>query len=151
MSAKAADRCPCGSGLSLGCCCEPILQGQRPAATAVALMRSRYVAFVTHNLPYLLGSWHPSTRPGQLEFDSHQHWLGLKIVSTTAGTEHDQEGIVEFVARYKISGAGHRLHEISRFVRTNDRWLYLDGTILDGAILDGAILDGTIDHSGNRD
>jgi SEC-C motif-containing protein len=34
---------------------------------------------------------------------------------------------VEFVARYKIGGRAHRLHEISRFVREEGRWLYVDG------------------------
>ncbi len=40
---------------------------------------------------------------------------------------------MEFVARYKIGGRAHRLHEVSRFVReagSGDvpRWYYLDGS-----------------------
>jgi SEC-C motif-containing protein len=31
------------------------------------------------------------------------------------------------VARYREHGRGHRLHEISRFVRENGRWYYVDG------------------------
>jgi SEC-C motif-containing protein len=34
---------------------------------------------------------------------------------------------VEFVARYKIAGKAYRLHEISRFVRYEGRWYYVDG------------------------
>ena len=35
---------------------------------------------------------------------------------------------VEFVARYKVGGAAAvRLHEISRFVREDGRWYYVDG------------------------
>jgi SEC-C motif domain protein len=38
-------------------------------------------------------------------------------------------GVVEFVAIYKVNGKAHRLHETSRFVRSNDgaRWIYIDG------------------------
>jgi len=122
------DRCLCGSGLSGDACCDPLLSGERPAETAEALMRSRYCAFVGCNQSYLLASWHPDTRPGHLDFDPQQRWLGLKILRTGAGAAADDEGIVEFVARYKIDGRGYRLHEISRFVRTEEGWRYLDGT-----------------------
>jgi SEC-C motif domain protein len=37
---------------------------------------------------------------------------------------------VEFVARYKVNGRAHRLHEISRFVREAGKWLYVDGDIV---------------------
>jgi SEC-C motif-containing protein len=37
----------------------------------------------------------------------------------------DEQGTVEFVARYKVGGKAHRLHEISRFVRENGQWFYL--------------------------
>jgi SEC-C motif-containing protein len=90
-------------------------------------MRSRYSAFVACDEAYLLRSWHPDTRPGSVSFDPPQRWLGLKILATNAGAATDDEGTVEFVARYKIDGKGHRLHEISRFLRTDQGWLYLDG------------------------
>ena len=37
------------------------------------------------------------------------------------------QGVVEFVARYKIGGKAHRLHETSRFVREGEQWFYLEG------------------------
>jgi SEC-C motif domain protein len=37
---------------------------------------------------------------------------------------------VEFVARSRLDGRGQRLHERSRFVREQGRWLYVDGDIL---------------------
>jgi SEC-C motif-containing protein len=39
----------------------------------------------------------------------------------------DNEARVEFVARYKIGGRAHRLHEVSRFQRLDGRWYYVDG------------------------
>ena len=39
-----------------------------------------------------------------------------------------EEATVEFVARCKIGGRAHRLHEVSRFVRGEGRWYYVDGS-----------------------
>jgi len=90
-------------------------------------MRSRYTAYVMHNMRYLLDSWHTSTRPPQLDFDSSLKWLGLKIIA--ARSDGDQ-AIVEFMARYRVGGASAaRLHEVSRFVREQGRWFYVAGNI----------------------
>ncbi len=90
-------------------------------------MRSRYSAYVLALEPYLLASWHPSTRPAALDLDdaTTTRWLGLEIKRHQA-TGPDT-ALVEFVARYKIAGRAHRLHECSRFVRAQGRWFYLDG------------------------
>lgn len=91
-------------------------------------MRSRYSAFVLCNERYLLDTWHPSTRPMSVSFDSKQKWLGLKIIS--AESTGADTGEVEFIARYRIGGtSAARLHERSRFIRENGRWLYVDGDI----------------------
>ena len=92
-------------------------------------MRSRYSAYVTLNASYLLATWHPSTRPARLDLSPEQKWLGLKIYETVQGGSGDAEGVVEFAARFKTGGAGHRLRERSRFVRVEDRWFYLDGEV----------------------
>lgn len=119
--------CPCGSGKAYGACCGPCHDGSRPAPDAEALMRSRYAAFVLGNAPYLLATWHASTRPGHLglEEDPAPRWLGLQV------KRHEIQGPnqarVEFVARYKIGGRAHRLHETSRFSREDGLWYYVDG------------------------
>ncbi len=41
---------------------------------------------------------------------------------------HIYRATVEFVARYKVNGRAHRLHEVSRFVLEDGRWFYLDGS-----------------------
>ena len=90
-------------------------------------MRSRYTAYVLGAVDYLLATWHADTRPASLDFDGSQNWLGLKVLHTEQGDEQADAGVVEFVARFKVAGRGHRLHEISRFKRIEDRWFYLDG------------------------
>lgn len=92
-------------------------------------MRSRYSAYVVQAGEYLLRSWHPSTRPPQLDLAAEPapKWLGLKIISVSDGQEMNDTGEVEFVARYKVLGRAVRIHECSRFVREQGCWYYLDG------------------------
>lgn len=120
-----AKHCPCGSGKPYTVCCQPYLDGGEQPATAEALMRSRYCGYVLARADYVLGTWHPSSRPATLTVDEATHWLGLKIIHKEQGRPDDSAGVVEFVARYKINGKAYRLHETSRFVREGRQWFYL--------------------------
>ena len=123
------DRCPCGADAPYAGCCGRYLDGDQFPATVEALMRSRYVAYVQRRADYLLRTWHPTTRPETLDFSTeHGHWLGLKVVRVVAGRAEDEQGTVEFVARYKV-GRAHRLHEVSRFGRENGMWIYLNAEV----------------------
>ena len=86
-------------------------------------MRSRYSAFVRGRSRYLQATWHPSTRPIDIDADVNTKWLGLDVRRHTAvDADHAQ---LEFVARYRTAGRGARIHELSRFVREAGRWYYL--------------------------
>ncbi|HEX7112806.1 MAG TPA: YchJ family protein [Mizugakiibacter sp.] len=129
MSRASAAPCPCGSGRTYARCCAPLHAGA-PAPDAEALMRSRYAAYALGLEPYLLASWHASTRPAALHLAAQRPpptWLGLEV------KRHHADGdraTVEFVARYRIGGGrAQRQHEISRFVREDGRWYYLDGIL----------------------
>lgn len=96
-------------------------------------MRSRFAAFRDGDAAWLLHTWHPSTRPRDLDLDDNPIWRGLQIVDTVAGGEGDDRGIVEFRASYRLVGGGVGvLHERSRFVREGGRWFYLDGDQMAG-------------------
>lgn len=126
MSDQQKMACPCGSGKPLAECCGRY-HGGEAAPTAEALMRSRYSAFVLQDDGYLRDTWHPKTRPSQLDLSADDScWQGLEIVACRKGGLQDEEGVVEFVARYQ----GGQLHERSRFVREQGRWFYLDGELL---------------------
>ena len=77
---------------------------------------------------YLRATWHADTRPADLDLGdaAATRWLGLDV--KRHALTGDDSAIVEFVARYKVGGApAVRLHEISRFVREDGRWYYVDG------------------------
>ena len=122
--------CPCGSTRTYEACCGRYHAGALllQAPDAAALMRSRYSAYVLGLGDYLLDTWHPSTRPASIEPDPPGlKWLGLEV------RRHDQpsadHATVEFVARSRLGGRAHRLHELSRFVREDGRWFYVDGDL----------------------
>jgi SEC-C motif domain protein len=127
--------CPCGRldarrrPLGLAHCCGRYLAdfADRAAPDAESLMRSRYSAFVLLDAAYLLATWHPSRRPPRVDFETGVKWLGLEVRDHREIDATHAE--VEFVARSRIAGRAHRLHERSRFVCEDGRWFYLDGEI----------------------
>jgi SEC-C motif-containing protein len=104
-------------------CCEPLLKGQA-ATSAEALMRSRFSAFSLQQSDYLLASWHPTTRPNQIELDVKTQWKRLDIITA----ENDkQQGQVHFKAYYKEQNEWHLLEETSKFLCENGHWFYHSG------------------------
>lgn len=126
--------CPCGNTKNYEDCCGRWHHGSQRllAPDAPTLMRSRYTAFVMDELDYLLDTWHASTRPAKLEANAPGvKWLGLQV---RAHQQQDADhATVEFVARSRHHGQANRLHEISRFVRENGRWFYVDGEFVQKA------------------
>jgi SEC-C motif-containing protein len=122
--------CMCLSGEQYRTCCGRFHSGAAEAATAEQLMRSRYSAFVLLDASYLLRTWYPAQAPKKLDLDPEMHWRRLDIVATDRGGPLDHQGTVEFKAFFRHRGDRGVLHEVSRFVRENGRWFYLDGKIL---------------------
>ncbi|MDD2463330.1 MAG: YchJ family metal-binding protein [Desulfobulbus sp.] len=123
--------CPCESGLPFAACCGPLLAGEQSAATAEALMRSRYTAYTRVAISYLLETWHSSSRPETIDVDSIPHWCGLEILSCEKGQAEDSEGVVEFRATAIANDRLIVLRERSRFVREERVWRYLDGEFIE--------------------
>ena len=125
---RPMSQCPCGSSLSLPQCCGALHAGQA-AATTEQLMRSRYSAFVLGLGEYLVHSWHPDYL-GPLTVEelsqTDTNWDGLEILAAQGGPA-DETGMVEFKAWFWEGDKRHCLHERSRFVRYQGRWVYTDG------------------------
>jgi SEC-C motif-containing protein len=119
--------------VALAACCGMFLDGV-PAPTALALMRSRYTAFVRGAIDYLVETHDPSTRgtvnrAAIAQWSRETVWRGLEIIATVRGDENDDEGVVEFVARGVTNGKAFAQRERSRFRKLGGVWYYLDGVV----------------------
>lgn len=126
--------CPCNSGASYAECCEPLIRGIRPAATAESLMRSRYSAYTKVEIDYLYETTHPDHRKGYDHEGTRQWaekstWNGLEIISARGG-EEDTLGEVEFVATYRDGDTVHAHHELGKFRKLNGSWFFVDGKMV---------------------
>jgi len=122
--------CPCGSDKTLEACCGPYHEGA-VVPTALALMRSRYSAFVLGKGQYLSDTLSEEQKAdfdvAEFEASAGQtKWLGLEIRKTEAGGEGDETGTVEFVARYKSQKDPVIHHERAIFSRVDGRWVFSD-------------------------
>lgn len=120
--------CPCGSTLSFDACCEPYILGTTKAPTAEALMRSRYSAYVTHAIDYIVKTC--TDRDGSLDpeairtWSTTSQWHGLQILKTVKGGPDDTEGEVEFIASFSQKGEKQETREYGLFKKIKDQWLY---------------------------
>ncbi|WP_041364065.1 YchJ family protein [Methylomonas methanica] len=124
------ETCLCGSGQHYADCCGRFHDGTAMPTSAEALMRSRFTAYALRKADYLLASWAENTRPAGIDFSKETaQWQSLHIITCKKGGAKDVKGVVEFKAFYSQDGTDCFMHEISRFVKTGQRWQYLDGVI----------------------
>jgi len=129
------DLCPCGSGKTYAECCESVIKTGK-AATAEALMRARYSAYVKHEIDFIINSCEEGEKIAEIdrkateEWSKESTWHGLKILRTEKGSENDTEGIVEFEATYTTrKGIRDVHHEIGYFKKIDGNWMYSVGSV----------------------
>ena len=127
--------CPCHSGKTFAECCEPYITGKSHAPGPEALMRSRYTAYATQNMPYLLETLHPGQRrdydeAGAKVWASESEWEGLEIVNASTDTTNSNNGVVEFRATYRRNGAQQVHHELAEFRKSGNTWYFFDGKMV---------------------
>ena len=117
--------CPCGSGRTFAACCHAIIAGQRPAATAEELMRSRFTAHVVRDFPYLHRTYLPTARlPYVAEPDSPKvAWTRLVIHSHETGPRPNT-AYVDFSAYCQGEHGEEAMHEKSEFQLIDGRWIF---------------------------
>jgi SEC-C motif-containing protein len=133
MAARSPDAaCPCGSGRKLKRCCLRLHQGA-PAATAEALMRSRFAAYAVGDVDYIIGT----TDPEGPQFEPDRTAWARSIADFSRATRFerleiraaspvaDERAEVEFFARLSRDGEDVSFVERSSFVRRDGRWLYV--------------------------
>lgn len=124
--------CPCSSKLTYDKCCEPYLLGKKCPDTPEKLMRSRFTAYAMKRADYLIATTAEQERKA-LDQDELLHYcrsvtcITLKILKTEGGGAQEEKGTVLFHASLQINGKRMLHRELSRFVRENGRWVYVDG------------------------
>lgn len=126
------DICPCGSEKTYSECCEPLIRGACPAPTAEALMRARYSAHVKTEINYIHDTIHIDRREGfdrkqSTSWSKNMDWVSLEILHTEKGGMDDDQGVVEFVARYRDKGKLCQHHEVAEFIKEDQNWYFVDG------------------------
>lgn len=96
-------------------------------------MRSRYSAFAKGNVDYILSSHDPETveevvREEVEVWSRESEWMGLEILRTEAGGPDDDEGVVDFVAKYKLKGLTTQHRERAEFRKLEGKWVFVDGS-----------------------
>jgi SEC-C motif-containing protein len=122
--------CPCGSKNTYDTCCGKFHISDEVAPTAEALMRSRYSAFVKHEIDYLKKTLWPAN---QKHFDEMEYlvraqnsiWVGLTINGKEDGNEDDKQGTVTFTAVSMLNSVLTKQEEKSLFKKKNGRWYYV--------------------------
>jgi SEC-C motif-containing protein len=97
-------------------------------------MRSRYSAFALGLNDYLLASWHPDTRPGELTLSNSPQWVSLQILGTET---NGNRGSVNFRAIYRTTNGWGYLEEESAFIQEGGRWYYHSGNPHEGTLKPG--------------
>jgi len=92
-------------------------------------MRSRYTAYVRRAYAHLENTLSAEQRKDFTPDDAKRwaessEWLGLGILRTEKGGPDDTEGLVEFVARFKVEGKEQQHHEVALFTREDGHWVY---------------------------
>ena len=99
-------------------------------------MRSRYTAYVKGNIDYILDTHHPEGRKNISRKDTEKwaknsEWLGLEILQVSHGKDLDDEGSVEFIAKYRSQNRDIVTHhELSQFEKMDGRWYFKDARMI---------------------
>ena len=118
--------CYCGSNISFQECCHKYIISLKNPPSAEALMRSRYSAYATQAVGYLIATTAVFQRKlliksDILEWSQSNKWNKLEIIGATENT-------VEFKAYYTDSNnLSYIHHEKSTFIIEDEKWCYVGG------------------------
>lgn len=123
--------CHCGSPIHYKECCQPFHKNEKKAPTALKLMKTRFSAYATQEIDYLVSTTHSSLEPVYEDLEvwaQNTTWKKLEIVASEGGLKHNDIGKVEFKAFYvDPNGKPQTHHELSTFIKENGQWFYSSG------------------------
>ena len=138
MKFSPNDICPCGSLKKYKKCCKPFHDKITFPKTALELMKSRFSAFAVliadyiiftfllNNSDYIsdLKSWNQDI----MNFSKNTRFERLEILDFIEG---EVESFVTFKATLFQDNTDISFIEKSRFLKVEDKWLYIDGQFID--------------------
>ena len=133
MKFSKNSNCPCGSRKKYKDCCQIFHRGSAPK-TPLALMKSRYCAYVLCDADYLIKTTHENN----VQFDADfKKWkidilqycksCSFEKLDILSSSEDVNFGFVEFEATFIQDEQRFILKEKSKFEKVQNRWLYLSG------------------------
>ncbi len=127
--------CPCSSTKLYADCCGLYHSGKERPGSAEALMRSRYSAYATGEIEYLLKTIPLIERrnfdiKAAKQWSEESEWTGLEILSSKESKD-GKRTTIEFKAKFKIKDEEHVHAERAYFEKTQGRWFFLDGKLLE--------------------
>lgn len=136
MGISASSLCPCGSGQKYKRCCKQY-HDHAFQATPLALMRSRYSAYVAENADYIIETTHAKNP----NFKANKEVWKAEIEAFCKATTFHKleilksevigfEGFVTFRAIMSQNDKDISFTERSRFVKEDTLWLYRSGEFL---------------------
>ncbi len=128
-------QCPCDQQRLYAACCQPYHLNHAEAPDALALMRSRYSAYVFKEADYIIKTTHSKNVAYQtdqlvwrreiLKRCERCTFNKLEIIEFTKGPKI---AFVTFHAHFTEQGKEYILKEKSQFENLQGYWLYLSGT-----------------------
>jgi len=125
--------CPCGSKKKYKKCCKIFHNGTLPK-TALELMKSRYSAYAVGNSKYIMNTTHvlnseysqdkKTWEENIQNFMKDSTFNSLEILEFLDGLP---EAYVTFKANIDINGVDSTFTEKSKFIKENEKWLYVNG------------------------
>ena len=133
MKFSKNSNCPCGSHKKYKDCCQVSHKGSSPK-TPLALMKSRYCAYVLCDADYLIKTTHENNAQFESDFrkwkaDILQYCKSCNFekLNVLNSSEDGDYGFVEFEAIFIQDGQRFILKEKSKFEKVQNRWFYLSG------------------------
>ena len=125
--------CPCGSKKKYKKCCKIFHNGILPK-TALELMKSRYSAYAVGDSKYIINTTHvlnndysedKKTWENNIKnFMKDTNFNALEILEFIDG---NTKAYVTFKASIDINGVDSTFNEKSKFIKENEKWLYVNG------------------------
>lgn len=136
---SANNICPCGSLIKYKKCCKSLHEHIKFPKDALELMKSRYSAFALEKSEYIIFTTHVDNMDFKedknlwnkeiLDFCKNTKFIKLEIIDFI---DNKTESFVTFKANLIQNNEDVSFIEKSRFLKIDEKWLYVDGQFIEG-------------------